>query len=185
MKSLFAKIARVGFTLVLVGAAVAGGVHLYDYYMNEPWTRDGRISADAGPLAMARELADIRARMDRGETKKPGRGTLSACGGVFNKMSINHEGILLPCTMLTSMPMGKMGTDDLKDIWQNHPAINAVRERRTIPTETLDTCHDCSYSGFCTAGCPAMAINESGKLNARDSMSCYRIHLEEEPYDSL
>jgi len=146
---------------------------------------DGRISADAGPLSMARELADIQTRMARGETRKPGRGTLSACGGVFSRMSINHEGILLPCTMLTSMPMGKMGTDDLKDIWQNHPSINAVRERRTIPTETLDTCRDCSYAGFCAAGCPAMAINEVGELNARDSMSCYRIHLEEDPYDSL
>jgi len=146
---------------------------------------DGRISADAGPLAMARDLADIQARMTCGETGKPGRGTLSACGGVFSKMSINHEGILLPCTMLTSMPMGKIGTDDLKDIWQNHPSINAVRERRTIPTETLDTCRDCDYAGFCTAGCPAMVINEAGKLNARDSMSCYRIHLEEDPYDTL
>lgn len=146
---------------------------------------DGRISAQAGPLAMAREFADIQARMARSETGNPGRGTLSACGGVFNRMSINHEGILLPCTMLTSMPMGKMGTDDLKDIWQNHPSINAVRERRTIPTEMLDTCHDCPYVGFCNAGCPAMAINESGKLNARDSMNCYRIHLEEDPYDTL
>lgn len=146
---------------------------------------DGRISAQAGPLAMARELDDIQARMARGETGKPGRGTLSACGGVFNKMSINHDGTLLPCTMLSSLPMGKVGTDDLQDVWLNHPAINAVRERYSIPTSTLDTCHDCPYAGFCTAGCPAMAINATGKLNARDPMSCYRIHLEEDPYDTL
>jgi len=57
MKSLLAKIARVGFTLVLVGAAVAGGVHLYDYYMNEPWTRDGRVSADV--VSVAPDIAGL------------------------------------------------------------------------------------------------------------------------------
>ncbi len=137
----------------------------------------GRISAQAGPLAMARELADIQARMARGETGKPGRGTLAACGGVFNKMSVNHDGTLLPCTLLPSLPMGVIGEGDLQEMWLNHPSINAVRERRSIPTETLDTCHDCVYAGFCTAGCPGMAINATGKLNARDPMSCYRIHL--------
>ncbi|MDG4721520.1 MULTISPECIES: efflux RND transporter periplasmic adaptor subunit [Thalassospira] len=51
MKTVITKSLRVGFTLVLVLAAVAGGVHLYDYYMNEPWTRDGRISADVVSIA--------------------------------------------------------------------------------------------------------------------------------------
>jgi SynChlorMet cassette radical SAM/SPASM protein ScmE len=151
--------------------------------LNEKY--QGRISASAGPLAMARALADIQARIARGETGKPGRGTLSACGGVFTRMCINHAGTFLPCTMLSSMPMGKVGTDDLQDVWLNHPSINAVRERLLIPTETLDTCQDCVYAGFCTAGCPAMAFNATDKLNARAPMSCYRIHLEEDPYDTL
>ena len=51
MKSFFAKFGRIAFTLVLVIAAVAGALHLYDYYMNEPWTRDGRISADVVSIA--------------------------------------------------------------------------------------------------------------------------------------
>ncbi|MEK9845391.1 biotin/lipoyl-binding protein, partial [Thalassospira sp.] len=46
MKTALTKSLRIGFTLVLVVAAIAGGVHLYDYYMNEPWTRDGRVRAD-------------------------------------------------------------------------------------------------------------------------------------------
>ncbi|MEQ9346809.1 MAG: efflux RND transporter periplasmic adaptor subunit [Thalassospira sp.] len=57
MKTVFAKCARVGFTLVLVGAALAGGLHLYDYYMNEPWTRDGRISADV--VSVAPDIAGL------------------------------------------------------------------------------------------------------------------------------
>jgi SynChlorMet cassette radical SAM/SPASM protein ScmE len=146
---------------------------------------EGRINAQAGPLALARELADIKQGMARGERGKPGRGRLSACGGVFTRMFINHSGTFFPCTMLTSMPMGKVGTDDLKDAWLNHPSISTVRERRSIPTKTLDTCRDCIYAGFCTAGCPAMAFNATDQLNARDPMSCYRIHLGEDPYDTL
>ncbi|MGB2963636.1 MAG: radical SAM protein [Anaerolineales bacterium] len=146
---------------------------------------DERISASAGPLAMARELADIQARMARGETGKPGRGTLASCGGVFQKISVNHDGAILPCTLLPSLNMGMIGTDDLQDVWLNHPAINAVRERCSIPTSTLDTCHDCPYVGFCTAGCPGMALNMTGELNARDPISCYRIQLGEEIYDAL
>jgi len=151
--------------------------------LNEKY--EGRISAQAGPLAMARELADIQARMARGETGKPDRGTLASCAGVFNKMSVNHDGTILPCHLLPSLPMGVVGTDDLQEVWLNHPSINAVRERRSIPTSTLDTCHDCSYAGFCNAGCPGMALNAADQLNARDPMSCYRIHLEEDPYDTL
>lgn len=146
---------------------------------------EGRISAQAGPLAMARELTDIQARMARGETRKPGRGTLASCGGVFQKMSVNHDGALLPCTLLPSLTMGVIGADDLQEAWLHHPAINAVRQRRSIPTCTLDTCRDCPYAGFCNAGCPGMVLNVSNQLNARDPMSCYRILNGEDPYDAL
>ena len=140
---------------------------------------EGRISAQAGPLAMARELADIQARMARGETGKPGRGTLASCGGVFNKMSVAHDGTILPCHVLPSLPMGVIGEDNFQQVWLNHPSINAVRERSSIPTSSLDTCHDCSYAGFCNGGCPGMVLNTGDQLNARAPMSCYRIQLEE------
>mgnify|MGYP003634033957 CR=1 FL=1 len=51
MKPTFASFLRVLVTLVLVLAASAGGYQLYDYYMNAPWTRDGRISADVVAIA--------------------------------------------------------------------------------------------------------------------------------------
>lgn len=51
MKNIVLKSLRVGFTAVLVLIACAGGWHLYDYYMNDPWTRDGRVSADVISIA--------------------------------------------------------------------------------------------------------------------------------------
>ncbi|MCC9620925.1 efflux RND transporter periplasmic adaptor subunit [Thalassospira sp. MA62] len=51
MKTMFLKALRIGVTVVLVLVACGGAWHLYDYYMNEPWTRDGRISADVVSIA--------------------------------------------------------------------------------------------------------------------------------------
>ncbi|MHC8491792.1 efflux RND transporter periplasmic adaptor subunit [Thalassospira sp. SM2505] len=61
MKTIITKTLRAGFTLVLVVAAVAGGMHLYDYYMNEPWTRDGRVSADV--VSIAPDIAGLVAEV--------------------------------------------------------------------------------------------------------------------------
>jgi len=46
MKPFFARLVRVIVTLLLVGAAVAVGWQLWRYYMEAPWTRDGRVRAD-------------------------------------------------------------------------------------------------------------------------------------------
>ncbi|HVZ07180.1 HlyD family secretion protein [Rhodopila sp.] len=37
---------RVVLTLVIVAVAVFAGTRIWAYYMNEPWTRDGRVRAD-------------------------------------------------------------------------------------------------------------------------------------------
>jgi len=145
----------------------------------------GRISALAGPLALAREFADIEARMARGETEMPGCGKLISCGGVFKQLGIQHDGTIVPCHLLSALPMGVIGVDSLQEAWLHHPAINTVRQRRSIPIQSLPTCHDCPYAGFCTGGCPGTVMSITGELNARDPMSCYRIHRGEDPYDTL
>lgn len=42
---------RVAITTVLLFFAVFAGYHLWSYYMSEPWTRDGRVSADVVQVA--------------------------------------------------------------------------------------------------------------------------------------
>ncbi|WP_420962441.1 efflux RND transporter periplasmic adaptor subunit [Brucella sp. IR073] len=51
MKKLFAHSGRVFLTLVMVTIAGLLGLHLWDYYMNAPWTRDGKIRADVVRIA--------------------------------------------------------------------------------------------------------------------------------------
>lgn len=145
----------------------------------------GRISAQAGPLALARQFADIEARLARGETEMPGRGKLASCGGVLQKLDIQHDGTIVPCHVLPTLTMGVIGEVSLQDAWLHHPAINCVRRRRDLPIRSLKTCHDCPYAGFCNGGCPGTAIIQTGELNARDPMSCYRIHIGEDAYDAL
>lgn len=42
---------RVGLTLVVVVAALFVGRHLWNYYLEEPWTRDARVRADVVDVA--------------------------------------------------------------------------------------------------------------------------------------
>jgi SynChlorMet cassette radical SAM/SPASM protein ScmE len=146
---------------------------------------DGRISAQAGPLALARQFADVGARLAQGETGMSGRGMLASCGGVFNKLDVQHDGTMVPCHLLPTLSLGVIGVDSLQESWLDHPNINAVRQRRELPIDSLPTCRDCAYAGFCAGGCPGVAMIQSGELNSRDPMSCYRVHLGEDPYHAL
>jgi len=143
----------------------------------------GRITASAGPLALAKRLNDINACVACGQTSKPEFGRLTACASVFNKMSILHDGTIVPCSMLPRLTMGVAGRDSLQDAWIHHPSINIVRQRREIPLSALSTCQDCRYVGFCTGGCPGMVMNQTQQLNSRDTTSCYRILMGEETND--
>jgi SynChlorMet cassette radical SAM/SPASM protein ScmE len=142
---------------------------------------DGRINAQAGPLALAREFKMIDEELQVGHTSVEGRGRLCGCGGVFNKIAVLHDGTIVPCHNLSTLRMGMIGVDDLRKVWLEHPMINAVRKRREIPLSSLESCRDCSYQGFCTGGCPGGAVFLSGELNARDPSGCYRVHKGEDP----
>lgn len=58
----FRAVARVAVTLLVTVAAVGGGLWLWDYYMNEPWTRDGRVRADIVQISsdVAGLVTDVR-----------------------------------------------------------------------------------------------------------------------------
>ncbi|WP_076859619.1 efflux RND transporter periplasmic adaptor subunit [Bradyrhizobium mercantei] len=51
MKSVLGALRRVSLTALMVLVAAWAGYKLWDYYMNEPWTRDGHVRADVVPVA--------------------------------------------------------------------------------------------------------------------------------------
>ena len=146
---------------------------------------DQRISATAGPLILAKEIKTMDEMLANGQTVRPGRGTLSACGGVFSKLAVNHDGSYVPCHILSTLQLGTIGKDNLQEIWLNHPTMAALRERYEIPLSSLETCQDCSYQGFCTGGCPGGAVYASGDFNLRNPMDCYRVLKGEDTFVTL
>jgi multidrug resistance efflux pump len=51
VKNAFVQIRRFGLTVIVVAAAVIVGIQLWAYYMDAPWTRDGRVRADIVQVA--------------------------------------------------------------------------------------------------------------------------------------
>jgi RND family efflux transporter MFP subunit len=62
MKSLLAQSGRFLLTGVLVVLAGVLGWHLWDYYMDEPWTRDGKVRADV--VRLAADVSGIVSEVD-------------------------------------------------------------------------------------------------------------------------
>ncbi len=146
---------------------------------------DQRIQAQAGPLILAQEMKMMDELLASGQTSLPGCGTLSACGGVFNKIAVLHDGTIVPCHVLSSLHLGVIGVDNMQEIWLNHPTMIALRQRRTISLNSLETCQGCIYQGFCRGGCPGGAVYINGDFNTRSPMDCFRVLRGEDPFLNL
>jgi len=138
-----------------------------------------RISATAGPLSISRHFADIEKQLAAGKTKMEGCGTLSSCGGSFSKLAILHDGTIVPCHLLPTLTMGRIGVTPLQAAWQHHPSINVLRQRSHVLLSSLPSCTNCAFTGFCTGGCPAVTLASSGRLHTIDPASCYRQYLQQ------
>lgn len=62
MQQLFKLAIRFGVTLAALWIAWIVGARLWDYYMNEPWTRDGRMRADI--VQIAPDVSGLVIRVD-------------------------------------------------------------------------------------------------------------------------
>lgn len=140
---------------------------------------NGRISAQAGPLAEGRHWIEMESLRKEGEKNLSERGLLTSCGGVFSKMSVRADGVMIPCAQMPNVELGKINEDSLKEIWHNHPEFKRLRERRKIPLNTFEYCKDCDYIDFCRGGCPAVAYNVYGDENHPTQDICLKRFLEE------
>ncbi len=140
---------------------------------------DNRISAQAGPLAEATRWTQMELARQKGEKYIPMGGSLTACGCVMDKIAVRADGIIVPCTMLSHMELGRTNRDDLKDIWQNHPEMKKIRQRRNIPLNDFEFCAGCEYINYCTGNCPGLAYTISGKVNHPSPDECLRQFLED------
>ncbi len=140
---------------------------------------EGRISATAGPLAEATHWLEMERARKEGRAGLPGGGFLTGCGGAMEKIAVRSDGIMVPCTQISHVPLGKINREELRDVWQHNPELNRFRERRRIPLSDFAYCRDCDYLDYCTGNCPALAYLIVGDENRPSPDACLRRFLEE------
>jgi len=139
---------------------------------------NGRISAAAGPLAEARGWLEMEKARREGR-EMSGRGCLTGCGGFFNKLAIRADGVMVPCGQMGHIELGMINKDDLKEVWQNHPELKRLRERRATPLSEFEFCNGCEYINYCTGNCPALSYTILGVENHPSPDACLRQFLNE------
>jgi SynChlorMet cassette radical SAM/SPASM protein ScmE len=139
---------------------------------------DNRISAQAGPLAEAVMWTEMEMVRRNGKKQIPMGGSLTACGCVMDNIAVRADGVIVPCNMLSHMELGRINKDDFKEIWQHHPEMQKIRERRRIPLSDFEFCRGCEYINYCTGNCPALAYTTMGKVNHPSPDACLKRFLE-------
>ncbi|OQY60385.1 MAG: SynChlorMet cassette radical SAM/SPASM protein ScmE [Desulfobacteraceae bacterium 4572_88] len=140
---------------------------------------NGRIGASAGPLAEAKTWVEMEKARKEGRETMSGRGFLKGCGGVFSKLDVRADGVMVPCIQMGHIELGRINKDDMKEVWQNHPELIRLRERQDIPLGDFDFCKGCDYIPYCTGNCPALSYNLTGKEDHPSPDACLRRFLEE------
>jgi SynChlorMet cassette radical SAM/SPASM protein ScmE len=134
-----------------------------------------QMRAEAGPQAKIEMHAEMEHARATGEkTTRWQMGYLSACGCIFSKISIMHDGAIVPCHMLPGEVLGNILSDSLVDIWNNHPILLSLRERRIIPLKQVHGCETCKWAHYCNGGCPGLAHQLTGDFNRANPVDCYR-----------
>ncbi|MCX6558542.1 MAG: radical SAM protein [Candidatus Aminicenantes bacterium] len=140
----------------------------------------GRLKAQAGPQAKRKMYAEMVHARRTGENPHTwSMGYLTACGCVFSKIDILHDGSVVPCCMLPGLVMGNICSDSLLDIWYNHPTLIALRERRSIPTNEVAGCETCEWNKYCNGSCPGLAQQLTGDFNRANPEDCFKNFLKE------
>jgi len=139
---------------------------------------DRRITAGAGPLVKIESYRDMeRARLFGRKATGWKMGCLSACGGAFLKLSVNHDGVITPCNMLPCSELGRINRDSISTIWRSHPTQQALRDRMTLSTSEASGCGDCEWAPHCNGSCPGLANELTGSFNSGNPHDCYRNFL--------
>ena len=138
----------------------------------------GRISASAGPLAEAKHWLEMDAACKANSERLPDCGYLRSCGAVFSKMAVRADGVMVPCSQMSHIELGRINQNDLGEVWRNHPELMKLRERRETSLESFEFCKGCDYISYCRGNCPALAYSIMGEANHPSPDACLKRFLE-------
>jgi len=138
---------------------------------------EGRINATAGPLADAQFWLEMEQSRRQNRERPPDRGFLTGCSGPMQTIAVRADGIIVPCSQLPHLTLGRINHDDLGEIWLNHPDLQSLRKRSLISLEDFPFCRDCPYTYYCTGNCPAIAYTLTGRIDHPSPDACLRQFL--------
>jgi len=136
---------------------------------------DGRLIAQAGPQAKLKMYGEMdHARRTGEKTTHWQMGYLTACGCIFSKLDILHDGTIVPCHILHRLHLGHIATDSLEEIWRTHPILQTLRDRRSLAMSEVAGCEGCEWAPYCNGSCPGLAYDLTGDLLRANPEDCYR-----------
>jgi SynChlorMet cassette radical SAM/SPASM protein ScmE len=139
----------------------------------------GRIIAQAGPHEEARIWREMDQAVREGtQFDRNGGGFLTGCGCVLSGLSVRSDGVIIPCSYLSHIELGRINKDSLKEIWQNHPELIRMRARRSIPLSDFEYCSDCEYIKYCTGNCPALSFTKLSDIYQPSPDGCLKLFKE-------
>jgi SynChlorMet cassette radical SAM/SPASM protein ScmE len=140
---------------------------------------NGRISAQAGPLAEAERWCQMEGARIKNIAPFPDSGYLTACGCYNTTMNVRADGTITPCSMLPHIELGLINKDSLMEIWRYHPVLNQLRQRHTIPLTEFEFCNGCPYIPYCTGNCPGLAYTLTDQVDHPSPDACLRRYIED------
>lgn len=135
---------------------------------------NGRIAAQAGPLAEAHHWGRMEHARQNNAAPFSNGGKLTGCGCPSHKISVRADGVIVPCTMLSHMELGRINHDALLDVWQKNCQLNSLRTRLSMQLASFEECSGCNYMPYCTGNCPGLAFNLTGQVNRPSPDGCLR-----------
>ena len=138
---------------------------------------DDRIIAAAGPLADFRCWERMERAHKSREPKFDNGGYLTGCGCTWEKITVRADGVLVPCSMLAHMQLGRINNDSLIKTWQQSQKLMQIRQRNTVSLSDFEFCKNCSFIPYCTGNCPALAYNLTGQVNQPSPDACLQKYL--------
>ena len=139
---------------------------------------NGRINAAAGPQAKWKMYGEMeQARAGGEKTARWQMGYLTACGCVFNKLAVHHDGVITPCNMLAELEIGPINRDAIKTIWKTHPTLQALKGGGKYPWNQVPGCGNCQWAPYCNGSCPGLAHTMTGDFNMANPHDCYKNFL--------
>ncbi len=97
----------------------------------------------------------------------------------MSKLAVRVDGVIVPCIQMSHIELGRINRDNLHEVWENHPELKRLRERRNIPLSDFEFCKGCDYIPYCTGNCPALAYTILGEENHPSPDACLRKFLKE------